>query len=115
MHNLYFNDDDLCAVINGALKCKVVRSTVFEVRRNDRLRLYPKQWSARCLRNTRCDEARYVFFSSNRTVILDDRVLDRPAANALVKELGFYDFETFFVMFKRQNKLPFEGQFVRWL
>ena len=113
MHSVYLRQADEALVIGGQKKQTFMRSDLFDVQPDDRLKLIVSGY--RCIRHTRCDESHYIYIGSNRTIIIDDRLLTWAAANEFAKDLGFTSYADFFEQFKQENKLPFEGQVVRWL
>ncbi len=113
MHSVHLKPCDEQPVVNGVMKQTLMRSNVFDVRPDDRLKLIVA--GHRCIRHTRCDESHYLYIGSNKTIIIDDRVLSSQAACKFSQDLGFDNYADFYKQFKKAHRLPFEGQVVKWL
>ena len=70
----------------------------------------------RRLRTTRCDAVMPIEINgSNKTVILNNRLLHKEENEALARINGFDDFNTLLEYCRNHGGLPLEGQLVRWL
>lgn len=78
------------------------------------IRLY-RRARRRPLLRAQCDEVMDIHVNgSNKTVILNNRLLDRSECHQLALGDGFNDFSEFILFYKTNGGLPLDGQLLRW-
>ena len=100
----------------GRVKQMVVRGDCYRV--GDVIFIHADLFSEsrRKLRSTRCDWAQAIeVCGSNRTVILNNRLLLDDEKEDLAKHCGFKNFTAFIDCYRSNGGLPLKGQLVRWL
>lgn len=84
----------------------------------DLLYIYDNIFSGnrRRLRSTHCEGALDIeMVGGNKTVILNNRLLDKDERETLAGYCGFENFEALLSCYENNGGLPLIGQLVRWL
>lgn len=111
---LYVRDDDN--------KLRFGKRKQLIIRNRDDRRLKPgafirlhRRAQRRPLMRAQCDVVQDIHINdSNKTVILDNRLLDRAERHQLALNDGFNDFGELIRFYKNNGGLPLDGQLVRW-
>ena len=117
MSILVLNHGDTEKVLQGAKKMHTFRNISHHFTQDERLCICDAEagYASKAIRTTKIVSIKKVFVDTNKTILLDNKLLNRSNAEAYVKVHGFNTVDAFIDDLRATQGLPLSGTVIEWL